>query len=133
MITSLENLLTVKGLWMTHTVLTATHLCRIPILIVSAALFVGAHLIGRSTTYLMIKRGNRMRDVINFITGYHDKVEQIINVVENEEDIVTAITILSVAIDAYADRKGLKSSEVWECMDTVQKAVHAEYGDYRED
>ena len=74
-----------------------------------------------------------MRDVIDFITGYHDKVEQIIDVVENEEDIINALTILSVAIDAYAARKGLKSSEVWEAMNQVQQAVHAEYGDYKEE
>ena len=133
MILSSENLLIVKGLWMIHFVRTVTHLYRIQILIASAALYVGVHLIGRSTTYLMIKRGNRMRDVIDFITGYHDKVEQIIDVVENEEDIINALTILSVAIDAYAARKGLKSSEVWEAMNQVQQAVHAEYGDYKEE
>lgn len=73
-----------------------------------------------------------MREIIEFFTGYKDKVEQIINVVENEEDIINALVILSVAIDAYADRKGLKSSEVWEAMNHVQKQVHAEYGDYKE-
>ena len=132
MIMSLVNLLIVKGIWMIRIVLTVMNLYRIQILIVSAALLVGVHLIGRSTTYLMIKRGNRMMDLIDFITGYQDKVEQIVKVVENE-DHIDAMTLLSVAIDAYAYRKGLKSSEVWEAMNQVQKAVHAEYGDYKEE
>ena len=73
-----------------------------------------------------------MRDIINFFTQYEDKVEQIIKVVENEEFEVNAIIILSVAIDVYAARKGLKSSGVWEAMNQVQQAIHAEYGDYKE-
>ena len=58
------------------------------------------------------------------------RIDDIVRILPS--DVSTALTIISVAIDRYAAKQHLKSSELWQAMNEVATEVHKEFGDYEE-
>lgn len=67
---------------------------------------------------------------LNLILDQERRVDDIIRILP--DDVSAALTVISVAIDKYAAKQHLKSSEVWQTMTEVSAQVHKEFGDYGE-
>lgn len=129
MILSLENLLIVKGLWMIRFVRIVTRSYPMLTLIASAALYVGASWIGKSTTYLMKEDKPMHKNLVREIIQDLDTAEKIEKLLP--ADSHRGFTIISAAVDKYSLRVGMGSREVWKMLYSVAMAVHDEQGDYK--
>lgn len=65
-----------------------------------------------------------------WIADKERRIDDIVRILPS--DVSTALTIISVAIDRYAAKQHLKSSELWQAMNEVATEVHKELGDYEE-
>ena len=71
--------------------------------------------------------------------GWRDQLfetEELINKIVDllpEDDPITAFTSLSMAIDKYSSKIGKDSKECWDACYKTAKAVHEEYGSYKEE
>ena len=57
-----------------------------------------------------------------------ERIEDIVTILP--DDVIDALTIISVAIDLYAAKHHLGSSLVWKALTDVSEEVHKESGDY---
>lgn len=66
-----------------------------------------------------------------WISEQEKRIDYIVSILP-DDDVSAALIIISVAIDKYAAKQHLKSSELWKTMTDVAAAVHKEFGDYGE-
>ena len=68
-----------------------------------------------------------MNDIMKILEDYMSITDTILSILP--DDTICALSIISVCIDTYAARNGLKGMQAWDIIYQIVKQVHNEHGE----